>query len=212
MPRDTIHWLLGILKPEDVVAAVRLGAGVVFLGVTNVWTHWRTARSAKTVARALAAGYYYNFLERIQTHLVAGSLSVGSSSGAGPSLGPFSTVKVVVMTPRLLSDKALQAAGTARGGNKGAILTPVGQRDMAISYEVQGVAPSQTLIIKDAPGTYSALKRYMEDKLKLRSSSHWWSKWRQTEKVVLREYRETVEDFCKKGSGVTFTLDWMPCG
>ncbi len=138
-----------------------------FWGILIVLLSYSVAKlkysGPKALARALATGYYYNFIYLLGAKLKKGEFVLPTDEGLGKAKLGNDDVKLVLYLPKKLEhtlwDKAVSSAAS---GKKPVTVLLEGDEQRTVTYVVEWHGNNPTVLIKDFPRTYYSIK-FFED-------------------------------------------------
>ena len=160
------------------------------------------------VSVGLAVGYFYNFLDPVNTVLINNVFELFDSKNQKPSPNSQKTsfkmedVNVEVIIPKRLDVEAKAACENEfKKYDKGSFYLPQNNRFYGINYFTSTVANTQRLTIVDFARPALAAKRYYEEILGIRTFNNDAS-WLTTQIAELTAFKESLINLQKLGYGV----------
>ena len=191
MNKETVELIIDVLK--DVLLPT-MGAGIL-AGIV-----WLRNRGPEAIARALAVGYYYSFVNKIGVEVERSSLVVKFdhpekltwlSTVDGEFTFRKHEVRIEFFIPKHLTKASMENASREANGDKAAIHLPDSERDRSVNYAFEISETGHTLVIKDYVATYYTLQRYVVSRLKLTQEKDPAS-WQKLEKAGLTAFHEKL--------------------
>jgi hypothetical protein len=167
------------------------------------------------ITRALAIGYFYNFLFTIgqqSTLEVLFEATEKRISLPDDRMVKFSKndVDVVFIVPERLSGKVFDRVLQEVPKNVARIQTADLPGGFRVNYDFSEREGRAVLIIKDAVRPYFVIKHYAEDCLRMVENS---SEWRKLENDTLKAFEEKVLELAGKGAGIfNNRISWKKIG
>jgi hypothetical protein len=163
------------------------------------------------VSIGLAVGYFYNFLDPVNSVIQDGDLTLFQPADKDDPLSlespktTFDTenVNMQVIIPKRLDVEAFKACEDEfRPYSKGFIYLKRNKRFYGVNYFLAQVGNTQRLTIVDLARPAMAIKRYYEEILGKRTFLEGDEKWYKTQLSELSAFRESLKNLQKLGYGV----------
>jgi hypothetical protein len=186
-----------------------VGAVLVSLVTSLGWFRavWHT-RGSLGVARSLATGYFYSFINRIGSALATGEIKVKDGPLAGRKFDR-THVRFQCYYPQTLTDAGRGRVLTdisARGATPDEKLIELPDKStLRVRYSASGSGADTILVLHDLPNTFMTLRFRAEEKLDQRTTNC--KAWEKFEPRVQKEFHKQLHTLLEKSGHQMFRED-----
>ena len=157
--------------------------------------------SVEQVARGLAVGYYFNFIEPVCRLLQDVDITVQLEENGERKQVKFvkDDVRISIIYPAGLTGSQTDRCGDRiKGLGKGEIILGQQRRNFAITYAIVLRNDKQTLQIRDVAKPTTALKNYIET---FENKNPGDAEWPELAERGLKSFFDTIKNLCQRAQG-----------